>query len=76
MVVYDISDDKARHKASETCLDYGLDRFQYSVFSGLLKPTHVRELAKLLRPHARTGNIMILPISADDWERRTNLGGS
>jgi len=74
VVVYDISCDKARKKVSDTCLDYGLDRHQYSVFSGRLKPTHIRELAKLLRSLAGDGSITIIPISADDWEKRIQIG--
>jgi CRISPR-associated protein Cas2 len=74
LVIYDISDDKARHKISETCLDYGLDRQQYSVFTGLLKPTHLRELAKVLGSLCTEGQIALIPIAADDWQRRIELG--
>ena len=75
LVIYDISDDKKRRKVSETCLDYGLDRHQYSVFSGLLKPTHLRELAKVLRPFAKDdGQIALIPVAADDWDRRVEIG--
>lgn len=74
MVTYDISDDKARKKVSDCCLDYGLDRHQFSVFSGLLKPVHIRALAKALKPFASKGHVMILPIAADDWEKRVELG--
>ncbi len=74
LVVYDISDDKARKKISDACLDYGLDRHQYSVFSGLLKPTHWRELVKVLRPFTKDGQIILIPISSDDWDRRVELG--
>lgn len=75
VVVYDISDDKARKKVSDACLDYGLDRHQYSVFSGLIKPTHLRELAKLLRPLMKKGHATLIPVAADDWEKRVELGG-
>jgi CRISPR-associated protein Cas2 len=75
MVVYDLSNDKDRRKTSELCLDYGLDRQQFSVFSGVLKPIHIRELGKKLRHYAKSGNIMIVPIASDDWERRTELTG-
>ncbi len=76
VVVYDISDDKVRKKVSDACLDYGLDRHQYSVFCGLIKPTHLRELAKLLRPLIKQGQVTLIPISADDWEKRVELGES
>ncbi len=74
MVVYDISNDKARKKISDACLDYGLDRHQYSVFSGLMKPTHLKELAKVVCPFVKDGNVTLIPISSDDWERRIQLG--
>ena len=34
LLVYDISDDRIRTKIADACLDYGLDRFQYSAFYG------------------------------------------
>jgi CRISPR-associated protein Cas2 len=74
MVVYDIGDDRVRYRVSETCLDYGLDREQFSVFSGRLKPTHLRELTKLLRSITRDGQVMILPVGAEDWGRRVIIG--
>lgn len=76
VVVYDITDDKERKKISETCLDYGLDRHQYSVFSGLVKPTHLRELAKVFRSIATSGSVTVIPVASDDWERRIQVGGS
>jgi CRISPR-associated protein Cas2 len=75
VLVYDISDDKERKKISETCLDYGLDRQQYSVFTGLLKPTHLRQLSKVLASLTKTGSVMLIPVAADEWERRICLGG-
>lgn len=76
LVVYDISDDKARKKVSDTCLDYGLDRHQFSVFFGQLKPTHFRELSKSLRAFAKEGQITLVPVSSDDWDRRVEMGES
>jgi CRISPR-associated protein Cas2 len=74
MVTYDISNDSARRKVSECCLDYGLDRQQYSVFSGRLRPVHVRALAKALRALIKEGHIMIIPVAADEWEKRVEIG--
>lgn len=76
VVIYDISDDKARRKVSEACLDYGLDRYQFSVFAGRIKSIHLRELTKILRPYARTGQITLMTVAADDWGRRIQLGES
>lgn len=74
IVTYDISNDKDRKKVSDCCLDYGLDRRQFSMFSGCLKPIHVRALSKALEPYTDTGNILIVPIASDDWEKRIELG--
>lgn len=74
VVIYDITDDKERKKISETCLDYGLDREQYSVFTGVVKPTHLRQLAKLLASIAQTGSVILIPVASDDWERRICIG--
>ena len=76
LVTYDITDDKKRKKISDYCLDYGLDRQQYSVFTGLLKPIHIRALAKALSQHVDEGQVLIIPIAADDWEKRIELGES
>jgi CRISPR-associated protein Cas2 len=74
IVTYDITSDKARKKVSECCLDYGLDRQQYSVFCGRLKPTQIRALAKALGPLLSDGHVMIVPVAADDWDKRIELG--
>ncbi len=74
VVTYDITSDRLRKKISDCCLDYGLDRFQYSVFSGRLKPVHIRALAKALRPFVKEGHVMIVPIAADDWDKRVEIG--
>ncbi|MCS6926895.1 MAG: CRISPR-associated endonuclease Cas2, partial [Candidatus Binatia bacterium] len=36
IVLYDIRDDRLRMRVSEACLDYGLERIQYSAFRGQL----------------------------------------
>jgi CRISPR-associated protein Cas2 len=74
VVTYDITDDKERKKISDRCLDYGLDRQQYSVFTGLLKPIHIRALAKALSAYVGDGQVLIIPIASDDWEKRIELG--
>jgi len=44
LVIYDIENDKLRLKISETCLDYGLARIQYSAFLGTLNKNKREEL--------------------------------
>jgi len=38
LITYDIVEDKTRTKVADTLLNYGLQRMQYSVFLGRLKP--------------------------------------
>jgi CRISPR-associated protein Cas2 len=72
LVVYDISDDRKRAKVADVCLDYGLDRIQYSAFVGRLLPTHQEEL--MLRVQKvlgkKPGNVQLYPLCAEDWEKR------
>ena len=34
ILIYDIPDDRLRSKVADACLEYGLDRIQYSAFLG------------------------------------------
>ena len=74
IVTYDITSDKSRKKISECCLDYGLDRQQYSVFCGRLKPTQIRALSKALEPLLKEGHVMIVAVACDDWDKRIEIG--
>ncbi len=75
LVVYDISDDRVRAKVADACLDYGLDRIQYSAFLGELTPTHRRELVKRLRKllGKKPGKIQLFPLCDHDWARRDEI---
>jgi len=72
LLVYDIPDDRARTKIADFCLDYGLDRIQYSAFFGELNRTQRRELMKKIgkRLGKRPGNIQLIPICQQDWAQR------
>jgi CRISPR-associated protein Cas2 len=74
IVTYDISNDKLRKKVSDSCLDYGLDRSQFSVFTGRLKAIHIRALSKRLNGMVKSGHVLIIPVAADDWEKRVEIG--
>ena len=75
LVVYDIPDDNKRAKVAEVCLDYGLDRIQYSAFQGVLAWTHQEELMLKLQSvlGQKAGNIQLFPLCAKDWQRRQIL---
>lgn len=48
-VIYDVVSDKIRKKIADTCLDYGLERIQYSGFRGDLTTNRRQELALKLK---------------------------
>lgn len=72
LLVYDIPDDKIRSRVADICLDYGLDRIQYSSFLGDLERTHQEELMIKLakRLGKQPGNIQLFPICETDWRGR------
>lgn len=72
LLIYDIPNDRARQKVADACLDYGLERVQYSAFVGELTRTHQRalfaEIKKRLGRNA--GNIQLFPLDAASWSGR------
>ncbi len=72
LVVYDIPDDKARTKIADVCLDYGLDRIQFSAFLGNLARTHQEELLSKIKKALgkRAGNVQLFAICEKDWSLR------
>ncbi len=75
LLVYDISHDRTRTKIADFCLDYGLDRIQYSAFMGDLSQTHQEELMLKIdeRLGDRTGKIQLFPICKRDWGQRLEI---
>ena len=68
ILIYDIEDDKIRTRASDICLDYGLDRIQYSAFFGKLNRNRRQELSLKLRNTigGESARIRIIPVCEDD----------
>lgn len=75
LLVYDIPDDARRAKIADACLDYGLDRIQYSAFLGPLLPSYREELMLKLKKilGSQPGNIQLFPLCATDWAERLVL---
>jgi CRISPR-associated protein Cas2 len=75
LLIYDIAHDGARTKVANLCLDYGLDRIQYSAFMGRLSRTHQEEL--LLKIEKKVGkrraDVRLIPICAKDWAAQLKL---
>lgn len=75
LLVYDITEDRARSKIADACLDYGLDRIQYSAFVGELSHNHQEEL--MLRIDSLlgngVGNVHLIPVCPKDWSARLEI---
>jgi len=67
--MYDIEDDRIRYRISEACLDYGLERIQFSVFRGKLNRNKREELLQRLTDELgkEPGKILIQPVCEEDW---------
>jgi CRISPR-associated protein Cas2 len=68
ILIYDIPDDKVRHKVSERCKDYGLDRIQYSAFAGDIDRNRREELMLRLKKTLgkKQGDIRLQPVCTRD----------
>lgn len=68
IVIYDIVEDKIRNKIADTCMDFGLQRIQYSAFFGELshnqKETLFKKVKRLIGE--KEGNIQIYPVCEKD----------
>jgi CRISPR-associated protein Cas2 len=75
LVIYDIPHDGTRNKVADCCLDYGLDRIQYSAFAGELSRTHQEELMMKIKRRVgkQPAKVQIIVVAADEWARRLVL---
>lgn len=75
VLIYDITDTKVRTKVADICLDYGLERIQYSAFSGNLRRVHQEEMLAKIRKRLgrRAGKILLLPACEKDWQARLEI---
>ena len=75
LLVYDISHDRTRTRIADFCLDYGLDRIQYSAFLGDLARTHQEELMLKIgdRLRDRSGKVQLFVICRTDWRQRMEI---
>jgi len=75
-VIYDIENERLRAKIADICLDYGLERIQYSGFRGQLSANHRQELTMKLRARfgSAQGCIHILPLCEKDESCVVQIG--
>lgn len=75
IVIYDIPSNRIRSKVADICLDYGLNRIQYSAFAGDLARTHQQEL--IGRAHKclgkNDGRIYLYCVSEREWAQRLEI---
>jgi len=67
-IVYDIPNDRVRYRIANACKDYGLERIQFSAFSGWLNANKREELFLRLRRELgdHPGKILVLPVCERD----------
>jgi CRISPR-associated protein Cas2 len=68
VLIYDIEDDKLRTRAANICLDYGLERIQFSAFFGKLNRNRRQELSLRLQRELgdKSGRIRLIPVCEQD----------
>jgi CRISPR-associated protein Cas2 len=73
--MYDITNDRIRGKVADACLDYGLDRIQFSAFYGRLGRNHREELMLRIMNLLgdETGKIELVPVSETSWSQRISI---
>ena len=75
IVIYDIQDDRTRTRISEACLDYGLERIQFSAFQGRLSRNKREELFLRLQAilEEKPGKVLVQPICEKDLKASKSL---
>lgn len=75
LLIYDIENDRLRLKVADACLDYGLQRIQFSAFFGEISANRTEEL--LMRIRRLAGDLQcrvdLFPICDSDLKRRKSL---
>lgn len=76
ILIYDIPSsregNRIRTKLADMCMDYGMNRIQYSAFSGDLLRTHQEELFARARKRLglKPGKIFLYAIGEREWGQR------
>jgi len=75
LLVYDIPDNRVRGQVAEICLDYGLERIQYSAFMGELNRNRQGEILLKIRRKVGTcdANVLLVPVCEKDLRLQKRL---
>lgn len=68
VLIYDIEEDRLRTRIANICMDYGLERIQFSAFFGKLNRNRRQELALKLTNELgdESGRVRIIPVCEQD----------
>jgi len=68
VLIYDIEDDRLRTRVADVCMDYGLERIQFSAFFGKLNRNRRQELALRVKNElgGENGRVRIIPVCEED----------
>ena len=68
VLIYDIEDDRLRTRVADVCMDYGLERIQFSAFFGKLNRNRRQELALKVKNElgGENGRVRIIPVCEED----------
>ena len=68
VVIYDVENDRLRTRVSEICLDYGLERIQFSAFFGKLNRNRRQELALRMQSEIEDepARVRMIPVCEED----------
>ena len=76
IVVYDVSNDKARQRLAEALMRHGLKRIQRSAFAGSLPASKLKDVARDAERIIDESRdvVHIIPLSDREWDNRVVLG--
>ena len=68
VLIYDIENDRLRTRIADACMDYGLERIQFSAFFGKMNRNRRQELALRLTNELgkESGRVRIIPVCEQD----------
>jgi CRISPR-associated protein Cas2 len=75
IVIYDIPSNRARGKVADACMDYGMNRIQFSAFAGDLLRAHQEELILKARRllGKNEGKVYLYCIGEGEWDKRLEV---
>lgn len=75
LLIYDIPDDKLRSSVADTCLDYGLERIQFSAFLGELNHNRQEEILQKIKRKIgqKQANVQLFPVCEKDLRLKKDV---